>query len=54
MSLGEFPTELDTRVCAYLQGDQAALDAMSRASKYYRGPAEPFLYRDLTSELSKK
>lgn len=48
MSFTALSTELDTKIIEYMQPDRSALEAMSRVSKYYRGIAEPFLYRDLT------
>jgi hypothetical protein len=47
MSIATLSTELDTKITTHLQGHLDALETMSRVSKYYRGLAEPFLYRDL-------
>ncbi|KAF1945077.1 hypothetical protein EJ02DRAFT_451912 [Clathrospora elynae] len=45
MSLSALPTELDSRILDFLEHD--ALNAMLKVSKYYRGVAEPYLYRHL-------
>jgi hypothetical protein len=45
MSFSALSTELDTKIVACL--DHAALDAMSRVSKYYRAVTEPLLYQYL-------
>lgn len=45
MSISGIPTELDKHILSYLQHD--SLNAISKVSKYYRGIAEPYLYRNL-------
>lgn len=47
MSLSALSTELDTKIVLYLANDTPALSAFSKISKYYRGVAEPYLYKDI-------
>ena len=49
MSLSALPTEVDDIIIEFLgaSDDREALSSLSYVSKYYRGPVEPVLYRNL-------
>ena len=43
----QLSTELDANIASHLARDLQSLSALSKASKYYRSVAEPFLYKDV-------
>ncbi|KAF2108791.1 hypothetical protein BDV96DRAFT_605236 [Lophiotrema nucula] len=47
MSMLKLSSELDGRILSFLEGDRSALNSLSRVSKYYRGLAIPYLYKNL-------
>jgi len=47
MSLQKLSTELDGQIASSLLGDTKALSAFSKTNKYYRGIAEPYLFKNI-------